>query len=111
VVAPRYLGENSPLVPLLIGAPVLVVLLLQLWMVYRHRASIGKRALKARMMKPDGSEAELWRIILLRALPVAVLSAVPYANLLLLVDALFIFGKSRRCGHDYLGGTIVVKAT
>ena len=110
VVAPRYLGEQSPLVPVLIVVPVLLVLLLQFWMVYRHRASIGKRVMKASMTAPDGSEASLWRILLLRALPVAALSAVPFANLLLLVDALFIFGKSRRCVHDYLGGTIVVKA-
>ena len=110
VLAPRYLGEQHPLVPVLIAVPVLVVLGLQLWMVTRHRASIGKRAMKARMVRPDGGEAPVWRIVLLRALPVAVVSAIPFANLLVLVDALFIFGKSRRCLHDYLGGTIVVKA-
>jgi uncharacterized RDD family membrane protein YckC len=110
VLAPRYLGEQHPLIPVLIVVPVLVLLGLQLWMVIRHRASIGKRVMKARMTRPDGGEAPVWRIVLLRALPVAVLSAVPVANLLVLVDALFIFGKPRRCLHDYLGGTIVVKA-
>lgn len=110
VVAPRYLGEEHLAIPVLTVVPVLFVLGLQLWMVVRHRASIGKRVMKARMTRPDGGEAPVWRIVLLRALPVAVLSAIPVANLLTLVDALFIFGRSRRCLHDYLGGTIVVKA-
>jgi len=110
LLAPRYLGEESPLVPVAIAVPVLAVLALQFWMVTRHRASVGKRVMKARMVRPDGSEAAVWRIVLLRALPVAVLSAIPLANLLVLVDVLFIFGKSRRCVHDYLGDTIVVKA-
>ncbi len=111
MLAPRYLGENSLLVPVAIVVPVLIVLALQFWMVYRHRASIGKRLMRARMVRPDGSEVEMWRIVVLRALPVAVLSAIPVANLLVLVDALFIFGRSRRCVHDYLAGTIVVKTT
>lgn len=110
VLAPRYLGEQSPLVPVAIAVPVLAVLALQFWMVYRHRASIGKRVMKARMVRPDGQEVAMWRIVLLRALPVAVLSVIPLANLLVLVDVLFIFGRSRRCVHDYLAGTIVVKA-
>lgn len=109
MVAPRYLGEEHLAIPALIVVPVLVLLGLQLWMLARHRASIGKRVMKARMTRPDGGEAPVWRIVLLRALPVAVLSAIPVANLLTLVDVLFIFGKSRRCVHDYLGGTIVVK--
>ncbi len=110
VLAPRYLGENHPAIPALIVVSVLVALGLQLWMVVRHRASIGKRVMKARMTRPDGTEAPVWRIVLLRAMPVAVLSAIPVANLLTLIDVLFIFGKPRRCVHDYLGGTIVVKA-
>ena len=109
VLAPRYLGEGSLLVPVAIVVPILVLLALQFWMVQRHRASIGKRVMKVRMVQPDGQEVPVWRIVLLRALPVAVLSAIPLANLLVLVDALFIFGKSRRCVHDYLAGTIVVK--
>lgn len=110
VLAPRYLGEHHPAIPALIVVPLLAVLGLQLWMVVRHRASIGKRVMKARMTRPDGAVPSVWRIVLLRAMPVAVLSAVPFANLLTLIDVLFIFGKSRRCVHDYLGGTIVVKA-
>ena len=80
-----------------------------LWTVHRWRASLGKLALGIRMVRKDGSEAELWRIVFLRWLPQGVLSAIPIANMLTLVDALFIFGSARRCVHDYIADTIVVR--
>lgn len=88
--------------------------LINLWLLHRCRASIGKRALKIRMVRKDGSEAELWRLIVLRGLPQWVLSAianfVPPVYALVMIDVLFIFGASRRCVHDYIADTIVVKA-
>ena len=87
---------------------------INLWMVHRYRASIGKRALKLRMVRKDGSEAELWRLIFARGMPQWLLGLggqfVPLLNVLVLVDVLFIFGRARRCVHDYIGDTIVVQA-
>jgi uncharacterized RDD family membrane protein YckC len=95
-------------------SPPLVIALglvgaINLWTVHRYRASIGKLALKIRMVRSDGAEAELWRIVFLRGLPQWVVSAIPFVNLLNLVDVLFVFGKARRCVHDYIADTIVVK--
>ena len=59
--------------------------------------------------RTDGAEIELLRIVLLRGLPQWIVSAIPVVNLLTLVDVLFIFGSARRCVHDYIAGTIVVK--
>lgn len=95
---------------LLLGA----VGLINLWLVHRYRASIGKLALKIRMVRRNGSEAELWRLIVLRGVPQWVLSAaanfLPLVYVLVMVDVLFIFGAAHRCVHDYIADTIVVKA-
>jgi uncharacterized RDD family membrane protein YckC len=102
---PVLAGEYSPPVVIAIG----VVGVINLWTVHRWRASIGKLALKIRMVRTDGSEAELWRIVFLRGLPQWLVSLIPLANMLTLVDVLFIFGKAHRCVHDYIADTIVVK--
>jgi len=91
-----------------IGIPAAI----NLWMLHRFRATIGKRSSGIRMVRSDGSEAELWRLIFLRGLPQWLLSGLgkllPIINLLLLADVLFIFGKPHRCLHDYIADTIVV---
>ena len=86
-----------------------VVGAINLWTVHRWRASIGKLALRLRMVRSDGAEAELWRLVLLRGLPQWIVSAIPIVNLLSLVDVLFIIGRARRCVHDYIADTIVVR--
>ena len=60
-----------------------------------------------------GERASFWRLVLVRALffPLLFLIVVPPVALLPLVDHLTIFGKSRRCVHDYVAGTDVVTAT
>ena len=83
---------------------------LNLWMVYRYRATIGKKLVKIRMVRPDGSEAPMWRLVFLRSLPQWVVGSIPLVNILALVDILWIFGRAHRCVHDYIGGTIVVTA-
>lgn len=91
-----------------IGIPAAI----NLWMLHRFRATIGKRSTGIRMVRSDGSEAELWRLIFLRGLPQWLVSSLgnplPIINLLTLADVLFIFGKPRRCLHDYIADTIVV---
>jgi len=86
---------------------------INLWMLHRYRASIGKRTQKIRMVRSDGSEAELWRLVFLRGLPQWIVSllgnVLAFVGLLSLVDVLFIFGKSRRCVHDLIADTIVVR--
>ena len=77
-------------------------------MLHHYRATVGKRAMKLRIILADGREAELWRIIVLRELPRIVIGFIPIANLLSIVDVLFIFGAERRCVHDYMASTVVV---
>lgn len=55
--------------------------------------------------------APLWKLICVRALffPVLFLALVPSLTLLPVLDQALIFGKRRRCLHDLVAGTIVVR--
>lgn len=88
--------------------PVVFVLLVQASLIRGTGASLGKRLLGIRVVRRDGRPAEVWRIALLRnALSMALCG---YCGWFGLVDALFIVGEDRRCLHDWLAGTRVVKA-
>ena len=55
--------------------------------------------------------APLWKLICLRALffPVLFVVVLPPLSILPLIDQLLIFGKRRRCLHDLVSGTAVVR--
>ena len=55
--------------------------------------------------------APLWKLICIRALffPILFTVVVPWLALLPLIDQLFIFGKQRRCFHDLVASTTVIK--
>ena len=81
-------------------------------LLYQNGQTIGKRMLSIKIVRVDGSRAELLRIIFLRALPTGLLSSIPaIGNLFFLIDALLIFQDSRRCLHDLIAGTIVIRAS
>ncbi|RUO89278.1 RDD family protein [Corallococcus sp. AB018] len=87
--------------------PALLALLVQASLIRGTGASLGKGLLGIRVVRRDGLPAEVWRIALLRnALPIALCS---YCGWFGLVDALFIVGADRRCLHDWVAGTRVVK--
>ncbi|WP_239989397.1 RDD family protein [Corallococcus macrosporus] len=89
-------------------APALLALLVQASLIRGTGASLGKRLFGIRVVRSDGRPAGVWRIALLRnALPIALCS---YCGWFGLVDALFIVGEDRRCLHDWVAGTRVVKA-
>lgn len=103
-------GTGGSLIALavVIGAAVLVLNLV--WLSQRGQ-TIGKRMLDIAIVRTDGSPVTLGRVILLRALPTMLLSAIPFVGRYVgLVDSLFIFGNERRCLHDFIADTIVVDA-
>jgi uncharacterized RDD family membrane protein YckC len=83
------------------------------WLVFTVRylgengQSIGKKACKIKLLRKDGSEVSISRVIIGRNLVNSVLGIIPLYGL---IDLLFIFGNQRRCVHDYIADTIVVKA-
>lgn len=73
--------------------------------------TIGKKAMGIKIVRSDGSKADLARIILWRQLPTQAIQLIPIlGGLLGLVDVLAIFRSSRQCFHDQIADTIVIKA-
>jgi len=76
----------------------------------RYGQSVGKRVCGLRIIRQDGGPLTLWDAFVKRYLSILLLGQIPIAgNLVSLVDALFIFRADRRCLHDLLAGTLVVK--
>jgi uncharacterized RDD family membrane protein YckC len=85
-------------------------LLLNAYLLIAQGQTIGKRVLGLRIVRPDGARAAAWRVLGLRYLAFAPLGLSPGLSLLgLVVDGLFIFRGSRRCLHDELADTVVVR--
>ncbi len=85
--------------------------------------TLGKKICSIRIVRTDGRRAGLGRIFWLRMvlpgfigfllnLPPLIIGGAPenLGSVFALVDALFIFGATRRCLHDYMADTIVVRA-
>lgn len=94
---------------LLYGAiPVLVVqgILLSL-----RGQSVGKLLLKIRIVRTPGeTPARFVHAFLLRMIVPAILGVIPLiGSLFSIVDVLFIFRADRRCIHDLIAGTAVVR--
>lgn len=88
-----------------------VFMLTQGYLLVQRGQTIGKALLKIRIVRLDGSLASAPRLIGLRYGVGSLLNVVPAIGQVFgVIDALFIFGKSRRCLHDHISGTQVVKA-
>lgn len=86
-------------------------LLLNGYLLWRRGQTVGKAALGIRIVAArDHEPAALWRLVLIRALffPLLYLVVIWPWLLLPLADLVFIFGRRRRCLHDFAAGTEVV---
>lgn len=98
--------ERMGLLAGLVIAPLWIVINLPL---LRHGQTIGKKLLRIRIVRPDGSPAGIPRIVFLRFAPFWILNLVPVLGRIIgLVDSLAIFRENHRCLHDDIAGTIVV---
>jgi uncharacterized RDD family membrane protein YckC len=94
-----------------LGGGFVVTLLIQGYFLATRAQSLGKMALKIKIVTLDGKNAGLARILLLRMLPVTLLSGIPViGGLIGFADSLFIFRADQRCLHDHIAGTRVVMA-
>ncbi len=95
-------------------------LLLNGYALWRGGQTLGKKFLGIAVVAaaddgqaPQGEvvPAPLWKMILLRAwfFPLLVFLLVPPYALIPLIDHLLIFGKRRRCLHDWICATVVVR--
>jgi uncharacterized RDD family membrane protein YckC len=112
-------GTSGLLILLGLAALVAVaVLITQIVLVARHGQTIGKKVLGIRMITSAGDIPSVWRVFFLRWLPFVVAAGVleymlklrGIGNVVHLLDALLIFQPNRRCLHDLLADTHVIKA-
>ena len=72
--------------------------------------TLGKMAMKIRIARPDGTAASIGRIVGLRYGVSVLINLVPFLGLIWgLIDCLSIFRQSRRCLHDNIADTVVLK--
>ena len=73
--------------------------------------TVGKKLLKIKIVRSDGTAADFQRIVVFRLLPVYLVQLVPViGGFIGLLDVLFIFRSSRQCIHDQIADTIVINA-
>ena len=109
----RLIDPSLYLGPLVLFAvvPALALIGITIYFVHRNGQTIAKRMLGIKVVRTDGSPASLARIFWLRNVVNALPGMVPFiGNFYSLVDSLFIFGEKRKCVHDHIADTIVVKA-
>jgi len=76
----------------------------------RYGQTIGKKALGIRIADMEGNKPPLGTILFKRYLPVSFIGLIPIVGQFLpLIDALFIFRGDRRCLHDLIAGTQVLR--
>lgn len=92
------------------GLAVLGLFLYQLLLLYRHGQTLGKRQLGIRIVRSNGDAAEFSHLLLKRSLLPGVIGMIPLLGSLFgLANILWIFGDEKRCLHDLLADTIVVR--
>lgn len=95
------------------GLGLVLQLLLNGYLLTKYGQTIGKRIAGTRIVSvADNTVLPLWRVFVMRILPISVGSQVPAVGPVLgLVNVLFIFRSDKRCVHDLIAGTKVIRAT
>jgi uncharacterized RDD family membrane protein YckC len=97
---------------------LLGLLVTQIVLLATRGQTIGKKLLGIRMITSTGETPSVWRVFFLRWLPFVVVAAIidlvfkvrGLGNLVHVADALLIFQTTRRCLHDLIADTHVIKA-
>lgn len=88
---------------------IFTTLVLHGYLLYYYGQTIGKNYMSIRIENLDGTKASVATIYFKRMLPMQLLGLISSFGQFIsgIVDPLFIFGKQRRCAHDYLAKTKV----
>ena len=79
------------------------------FLLHTRGQTVGKLLTKTRIQYIDGSDPNFFKFLIFRYLPQWIVAYLPIIGGLIVIDYLFIFGKHRKCIHDYLAKTKVVK--
>jgi len=72
--------------------------------------TVGKKLVGIKIVSRENTLVPLGKIIGLRCLPFWIASMIPFVKIISFIDVLFIFRENRRCLHDDLADTMVVRA-
>ncbi len=95
------------------ATPILIVVLagFNLWLLFKDGQTIGKRLMGIRIVRTSGVRAGFLRIIALRAWVPGLLYMLPFAGpAIMIIGHAAILLPQRRCLHDFLADTKVVRA-
>ena len=103
-------SDNSAVGILVLFSGIIFIVICQAYLLSTRGQTIGKRALRIKIVSnSDESNPGFFRIILLRGVAPAIIEYIPIVgSIFALVDIIFIFGKERRCIHDYFASTKVI---
>lgn len=97
---------------LVLFACALALMIMQGYLLTEYGQTVGKKLMDIRIVRfEDGGKAGFVKAFAVRLLLPGLFGAIPLVGpAFTLVDILFIFRPDRRCVHDLIAGTIVVKA-
>ena len=76
----------------------------------RQGQTVGKKILGIRITDLDDNRVSIGRLLGLRYAPISAVMFIPVVgNFLPLVDSLFVFRSDKRCIHDLIAGTKVIR--
>ena len=104
--------EEFPLAIILAAAvAVIIILIIQMVLLGTRGQTIGKIALKIRIVDAQTGAHPGWpRLVLLRAIVNGILTGIPFlGGIYWIVDSLFVFRADHRTIHDLYSGTRVDK--
>ena len=86
-------------------------LVLNGYLLAKHGQTIGKRLVGISVRTSAGEVPPLWKLVLVRAwfFPLPYLLPIWPVTILVLANFLVVFTANRRCGHDYLLQTQVIR--
>jgi len=88
-----------------------VFLILNGYLLHHKGQTIGKVVVKTRIVDLNGHVPNFGKLLVLRYLILGLVYQIPIVGAIAsFVNPLFIFGKDRRCLHDYMAGTRVINA-
>ena len=88
-----------------------IYLIVNGYILHKRGQTIGKWALGIKIVSVVNNEIiPLWKVFFIRYVSQVLVAMIPFlGSILIIVNDLFIFRKDRRCAHDHLAGTKVVK--
>lgn len=92
------------------GFGFLMYVIVNGYLLAKNGQSVGKKILDIKIVRTDGRKASFVRLVAVRVLFENALLLIPVVDIWLwLINVLFIFRASRKCLHDTVADTIVIR--